>query len=135
MRPVNHLLNRERLKREDIEYYLEYTTKIFEFADIYEWNSVLNFDFTNRKLQSEHCFLWGTVSSHIELQILVPKRSRENHDVTSTQNAHYQPKEDCRRQKDRASFSRNCRYMHLKHLPMKKQTASSMQRANGQEDA
>ena len=58
MRLLNHLLATQKLRRNDIEFYLAYTTKIFEFAEKYEWNSVLNYDYAYRELQAEHQFQW-----------------------------------------------------------------------------
>ena len=52
MRLMNSLLSNGELKRDQIEFYFTFTTKIFEFADIYEWNSVLNFDYSYRELQA-----------------------------------------------------------------------------------
>ncbi|KAH3774247.1 hypothetical protein DPMN_175623 [Dreissena polymorpha] len=60
MRLLNHLLSTGQIKRTDVEFYLAYTTKIFEFAENYEWNSVLNFDYSYRELKAEHAFGWGT---------------------------------------------------------------------------
>ena len=78
MRLLNHLLATNQIKRKDIEFYLAYTTKIYEFAEKYEWNSVLIYDYTYREIQAEHDFMWGTFSPHMELQLLVPKRTRAN---------------------------------------------------------
>ena len=44
MRILNHLLSVNSIERGDVEYYLAYTTRIFEFAETYDWNSVLNYD-------------------------------------------------------------------------------------------
>ena len=51
---LNHLLGAEQLPREDIEFYLAYTTKIYEFAEKYEWSSVFNYDYNYGELQAEH---------------------------------------------------------------------------------
>lgn len=59
MRILNHLLCTDQLKRTEIEFYLAYTTKIFEFAENFEWSGVLNFDYNYRELQAEHGFRWG----------------------------------------------------------------------------
>ena len=75
MRLLNHLSGVQQLSREDIEFYLAYTTKIHEFSEKYEWSSVLNYDYNHRELQAEHKFKWGTFSPHMELQLLVPKRA------------------------------------------------------------
>jgi hypothetical protein len=116
MRLLNHLLQSGALRRDEIEFYLAYTTKIYEFAEIYEWNSVLHFDFTYRELQAEHTFKWGTFSPHMEMQILVPKRAR--HQPSTHAQPGSQPnthaREDCRIFKAKGScpFGTNCRYRH-----------------------
>ena len=74
---INHLLCTGQLPRDEIEFYLAYTTKIYEFAEKYDWNSVLNYDYNYRELQAEHKFKWGTFSPHMELQLLVPKRPKQ----------------------------------------------------------
>jgi hypothetical protein len=115
MRLMNHLLNSGQLQRDDIEFYLAYTTKIFEFADIYEWSSVLNFDYTYRELQTEHDFQWGTFSPHMELQILIPKRIKHGSEMPS-QNVPKPQQEDCRifKAKGVCPFGSNCRYRHVR---------------------
>ena len=72
MRLLNQLLASKKLRREDIEFYLAYTTKIFQFAEKYEWNSVLNYDHAYRKLQAEHQFQWGTFSPSMEISCWFP---------------------------------------------------------------
>ncbi|KAH3752150.1 hypothetical protein DPMN_186762 [Dreissena polymorpha] len=93
MRLLNHLLSTNLLQRQEVEFYVAYTTMIFEFADIYEWSSVLGYDYHYRELQAEHNFKWGTFSPHMELQMLVPKRTKPV--VTSAINQHHSV-EDCR---------------------------------------
>ena len=112
MRLLNHLLSSKKLRREDIEFYLAYTTKIYELAEKYEWNSVLNYDYAYRELQAEHQFQWGTFSPSMELQLLAPKR---NQTPKSTQ----QPptkNEDCKIFKAKGScpFDTACKYRHPK---------------------
>ena len=48
MRLFNHLFVTWQLPREDIEFYLEHTAKIYEFAEKNEWSSVLNYDYNHR---------------------------------------------------------------------------------------
>ena len=112
MRLLNHLLATNQIKRKDIEFYLAYTTKIYEFAEKYEWNSVLSYDYTYREIQAEHDFMWGTFSPHMELQLLVPKRTRPVQ--TGGKTANTGPTEDCRIFKAKGScpFNENCRYRH-----------------------
>jgi hypothetical protein len=121
MRLLNHLLASGQLKRSEIEFYLAYTTKIFEFAEIYDWNSVLNFDYLYREQQAEHKFKWGTFSPHMELQILVPKRARQTgSNGTPLQSSQ---KEECKIFKAKGScpFGVSCRYQHKRQQPPKNQ--------------
>lgn len=113
MRLLNHLLATQKLCRNDIEFYLAYTTKIFEFAEKYEWNSVLNYDYAYRELQAEHQFQWGTFSPNMELQLLIPKRSRQGVNTTAQSSL---PTEDCKLFKARGScpFGSSCKYRHTK---------------------
>ena len=56
MRLMNRLLCTGQLQRDEIEFYLAYTTKIYEFAEKYDWKSVLNYDYNYKELQTEHKF-------------------------------------------------------------------------------
>lgn len=116
MRLVNHLLATKKLRREDIEFYLAYTTKIYELAEKYEWNSVLNYDYAYRELQAEHQFQWGTFSPSMELQLLVPKRTQQINKPGPQTSAQV---EDCKIFKAKGScpFGASCRYRHPKTKP------------------
>ena len=111
MRILNHLLSVNSIERGDVEYYLAYTTRIFEFAETYDWNSVLNYDYHYRELQAEHGYKWGTYSPHMELQMLIPKRPKSTLPVQFQSN-----KEDCRifKAKGVCPFGDKCRYRHTK---------------------
>ena len=113
MRLLNHLLTTQKLCRNDIEFYFAYTTKIFEFAEKYEWNSVLNYDYAYLELQVEHQFQRGTFSPNMELQLLIPKRSRQGVNTTAQSSL---PTEDCKLFKARGScpFGSSCKYRHTK---------------------
>lgn len=123
MRLLNHLLSTDQLKREDIEFYLAYTTKIFDFSKNYEWSSILNFDYNYRELQAEHGFRWGTLSPHMEMQTLVPKRSTNRPSQSSSQSQQQHTKEDCRifKAKGTCPFGTKCRY---NHPPLQSTTAT-----------
>ena len=110
MRLLNHLLVTKDIERGDIEFYLAYSTRIFEFSAIYEWNSVLNYDFHYREMQAEHQFKWGTFSPHMEMQLLIPRRPKTTPAVPPSQ------KEDCRifKVKGACPFGAKCRYRHVK---------------------
>lgn len=113
-RLMHHLLETGQLKQCDTEYYLAYTTKIFDMVDKFEWSSVLDYDFRYRELQAEHCFNWGTVHPHLELQVLVP-RSRPTAD--NKMRARQKPTvkvDDCKLYLAHGycRFGENCRYRH-----------------------
>ena len=113
MRHLNHLLCTGQLPRADIEFYLAYTTKIHEFAEKYEWSSVLNYDYNYRELQAEHKFKWGTFSPHMELQLLVPKRAKQpNVQSGGPNNPSQSVREDCKSFKARGScpFGATCKF-------------------------
>ena len=113
MRLINHLLCKGQLSRDETQFYLAYTTKIYEFAEKYDWNSVLNYDYNYRELQAEHKFKWGTFSPHTELQLLVPKRPKQQ----SGRNGPGQlAREDCKLFKASGScpFGATCKFQHLR---------------------
>lgn len=76
MRLLNYLLNNGRLDRDKVEFYLAYTTLVFELGDKYEWRDVLNFDFQYRERQAELGFDWGSMVSVMELQLLSGSKNR-----------------------------------------------------------
>ena len=116
-RLMNFILQSGQLRRDHVEYYLAYSTMIYEFVSRYDWESILDFDNVYRELQAEYNFMWGTFSSHLELQILRPKKrlpprlsSHRNSNNTRTA---YQS-EDCRLFKTHGScpYGDSCRYRH-----------------------
>jgi hypothetical protein len=120
-RVMNHLLTGNQLRREDVEYYLAYSTKIFEFAEKYEWSSVLDYDFHYRELQAEHQFAWGTFSPHMELQLLTPKRRMGQTAPPSAPAANGYVRssvktDDCRHFKARSwcPFGDTCKFKHVR---------------------
>ncbi|KAH3711853.1 hypothetical protein DPMN_071528 [Dreissena polymorpha] len=123
MRLLNYLLETKELKREDTEYYLAYTARIFEFAEKYEWNSVLHYDFRFRELQAEHQFKWGTFSPYMELQILTPRVQKTSYQLGTGPTS---KQEDCKILKVRGEcpFGNRCRYRH------NRATTSDSQEAN-----
>lgn len=72
MRLMNHLLVTGGLDRDHVEYYMAYTTSIFEFYDRYEWQSILHFDHAYREAQQAHGFTWGQLDPSMELHYLIP---------------------------------------------------------------
>ena len=61
-----------------IEFYLAYSTQIYDFVPKYEWESILDFDFQYRERQAEYGFNWGSLTANMELQILIPRGVRQN---------------------------------------------------------
>lgn len=113
-RVMNHLLQTGQLSRPDMEYYLAYTAKVFEFAEKYEWHSVLDFDFHYREMQAEHQFKWGTFAPHMELHLLTPKRRQTVQGQWSGQGPAPERKEDCKifKAKGTCPFGTSCKYRH-----------------------
>ena len=131
-RVMNALLSKGILRRENVEYYLAYTAKIFEFASRYEWENVLDYDHQYRELQAEHDFHWGVTPPDMELRFLTrqngaklqptfPRRYRAGDSQTPGQNVSYSggyttngPAQDCKIFKARGycPFGAACRYKH-----------------------
>lgn len=118
---MHQLLQSGALARADIEYYLAYSNKIFEFADRYDWESILDYDYTYRELQAENQFPWGTISPHMELQLLYPKqrgppsgarfRAQGSRDGSGSSQ-----QQECKLFKARGtcSFGADCKYRHVR---------------------
>ena len=75
IRLLAHLLETGELRRADMEYYLAYTSMVYDLAGCFEWASVLRFDTQYRELQAQHGFVWGAQASQLEMRLLVPKAS------------------------------------------------------------
>lgn len=73
MRLMYALLADGSLARCDVEFYMAYTSLIFDFYCKYEWSSILDFDYLYREQQSQSGFQWGFINPLMELQILVPR--------------------------------------------------------------
>lgn len=115
-RVLNYLLQEGQIKRSDIEYYLAYTATINDFAEKYEWHSILAYDYEYRELQAEYGFNWGVTNPHLETQMLVPRKKVNPNLSYKPSNAKRQPSEaevcklwlahgQCR-------FGDKCRYRH-----------------------
>ena len=59
----------------DVEYYLAYTVQIYEHAQRYEWEGLLDYDHQYRERQAEHGFPWGSNTGNMELNLLQTKRT------------------------------------------------------------
>ena len=50
-----------------VEYYLAYTTQIYDYASNYEWDAILDFDYIHPLHQASHGFNWGQIPTKMEL--------------------------------------------------------------------
>lgn len=73
MRLMNELLSCGQLDRGDVEYYMAYTSTIFDFCSRYTWESILHFDHQYREQQVQHGFKWGFINPIAQNQCLIPK--------------------------------------------------------------
>ena len=94
------LLRTGELPSNMIEYYLAYTTQIYDFASKYEWNSILQFDYQYRERQAEHGFTWGSLTANMELQLLqqrIPRSSDGGSNTGNVYKSHKDRSENLRR--------------------------------------
>lgn len=130
-RVMHHLLDKCILKKDNVSYYLAYTTKVFDLASKYAWNSVLEFDRQYREVQAEHGFQWGTWAGQLEVQVLVPRPSRPAAELTSAATTKVV---DCRQFKMRGqcSFGANCKYRHVAQGGVKSASTTSTAQTGAQ---
>ena len=64
-RIMAHLLHTAQLLPQHIDYYIAYTVQIYEFAQKFAWEGIVEFDFLYRERQAEHCFHWASNTSSI----------------------------------------------------------------------
>ena len=76
VRLMADLLAQGCLQRRDVEYYLAYTTYIYDLASQYEWQRY-------REIQAEYDHVWGQRAPHLEAELLMPRR--QVHQVVSKQ--------------------------------------------------
>ena len=114
-RLMNELLASKQLKRQDMEFYLAYTTKIFELASKFTWPSILIFDQHYRELQAEYNMPWGSYAPQLELQLLQPKVIQQPASPRRLPPT-FSAQEDCRMFKAKGSctFGDNCKYRHVR---------------------
>ena len=117
-RVMNKLLMSGELPRTDIEYYLAYTAIIMDMVSLYEWNSILDFDWHYREQQAAHGFMWGYINPVMELQLLTPRNRNTNkhqYNQRRSNNKHY-GQEECKQWKatnGHCHFGDRCRFKHV----------------------
>ena len=125
-RLMAYLMRSGSLKSADVEYYLSYTTQIYDFASKYDWESLLDFDYQYRERQAEHSFVWGAMTTHMELQLLKPKVkfhsyrdqgfwSNQKNKNSSKGSVYKNSNEPCRLYKSRngnCPFGQQCKFSH-----------------------
>ena len=119
MRLLNYLLNTGKLDRDKIEYYLAYTTLIFELGEKYEWRDVLNFDFQYRERQAEMGFDWGSMVLVMELQLLAGHRNKTympQDKFKGNFNKNKQKQEICRNYANHGEcgYGERCKFKHIR---------------------
>ena len=72
MRIMHHLLQHGDLRREDVEFYMAYTTSMFELVHVYNMASILDMDYQYREQQAQLNFQWGEMSPIHQMHVLVP---------------------------------------------------------------
>ena len=72
-RLCHYLLQTNELSRDNIEDYMSYTILIHEYADKYDWYSVLEYDHRYRELQAETGMSWGMAVDHLYDTVLIRK--------------------------------------------------------------
>ena len=123
-RVMNKLLATGDLHRENVEYYLAYTATVMDFASLYEWSSVLDFDCQYREHQAEHNFQWGYINPLLKMQVLGNPRQASNHHRPSPHNnaprsrsyPRHENVPECRQWKANngfCAFGNACKYRHV----------------------
>jgi hypothetical protein len=109
-RVMNYLLQSGELARQDVEYYLAHTVNVMDYADSYEWESVLDFDYHYRELQAEHSFPWGTYPPYMEAR-MTPRRAPAPRPFP-----HPPSVPDCKMFKARGTctFGAQCKFRHVR---------------------
>ena len=115
-----HLIRNGSLRASDIEYYLAYTTLIYEYADKYTWESILDFDFLYRERQAEYGFPWGAGTSHMEMQVLVANPTNRKQEYQEGGYRSQGPRKEDRpicklfqARNGNCPFGRGCKFQHV----------------------
>ena len=128
-RVMAHLIQTGELSRDQVEYYLAYTTQIYEYASSYEWDAIMDFDYIYRIRQACHGFNWGQIPANMELSLVSRPRRQGRHNpnwINNQNNPGSRPPrgqqqanattkpQECRMFKARGTcnFGAECRFIH-----------------------
>ena len=124
-RLMSHLIHSGELPTEDIDYYLAYSTQIYDWAGKYEWEALLDFDYLYRERQAAHCYKWGSLTANMEMQLLCSNvkiftpQTRNYRNGKSQKNNNVKPNQtpqECRLFKARngnCPYGDHCKYRHV----------------------
>jgi hypothetical protein len=128
-RLMNYLLQNGQLNRDEVEFYLAYSAKIYDFADRYQWESILEYDYRYRELQAEYGFKWGVINPDMELQLQPRQKTRVDSNTSRQDQFVRKPRavEDCKlfMAHGYCRFGENCRFNHRKPAPLAHSDGSS----------
>ena len=108
------------MPRDQIEYYLAYSTYICELAEKHPWDLVLDFDFRYRERQAQLQFPWGSRVSSLDLALLSGSNHRgQARTDTPPAPAPNRKKQLCHDFKANGycEFGNKCRYKHWTPRP------------------
>lgn len=115
-RLMAHMLQTGELARDNVEYYLAYTTQICEYYELYEWEAILDFDYLYRERQSEHGFLFGYIPPNMEFSLLArPRQKPQRQQPIINKTATGTAREECKLFKARngnCPYGEKCKFRH-----------------------
>jgi hypothetical protein len=130
-RIMHELMNSGKLKGEAISDYLGYTAKIGQYATLYTWQSVMDYDKAYRQSQASLCFRWGSDSQHLA-NLYLKRRQETSAPKVDVTRPRYTPsqkvnqtagpftqdgQEICRLFNDGECRSARCKRAHVCRLP------------------
>ena len=123
IRVLHHMRTEGELEDVDLTDYLTYMVVIFEFASIYDWNSILEFDVRYREAQAQSGFRWGCEAGSLQTLCLKARRTEAPGGETGAGGKRKKKKkrapvpegEVCKNflHKGECEYGEDCRYEHV----------------------